>query len=375
MRRADRAHRLHGVAAVEPDGEGRPDPDRDRPQEAGAHQPEEVLRRAQPVVRPPRQRRGHHDRLGGVGEPEEQGDTDLASAGEVREGGGDEHAARRTDAPAGVAEDEQGTGESRGRPPGGDRPAVGAEVDRADPGRVHQREQREGAQVLTVDPDGIHEHQCRSDGSITARNRAIGHGSGGPVGSPESRGIPGPGTTLLRALVPRCRHGCPQVEHGPLVSERIGQFFHDGHRLEYTEYGGGDRWVVLLHGQLMPRRMHQHLARAPGRLGRPRGDPGPARPRALGPARRPAGLLDDRLRRAGGRAARRPRHRAGRHRGYVARGQRLARGGRPRARAGARPDRGDAGARQRAGGGHPRLRAAAVRLALPARWRSARCGW
>ena len=48
----------------------------------------------------------------------------------------------------------------------------------------------------------------------------------------------------------------------PLVSERIGQFFVDGHRLEYTEYGSGDRWVVLLHGQLMPRRMHQPLARA-----------------------------------------------------------------------------------------------------------------
>jgi pimeloyl-ACP methyl ester carboxylesterase len=47
-----------------------------------------------------------------------------------------------------------------------------------------------------------------------------------------------------------------------LVSERIGQFFHDGHRLEYTEYGAGDRWVVLLHGQLMPRRMQQPLARA-----------------------------------------------------------------------------------------------------------------
>ncbi len=46
-----------------------------------------------------------------------------------------------------------------------------------------------------------------------------------------------------------------------LVSERIGQFFHDGHRLEYTEYGGGDRWVVLVHSQLMPRRMHQPLAR------------------------------------------------------------------------------------------------------------------
>jgi pimeloyl-ACP methyl ester carboxylesterase len=46
-----------------------------------------------------------------------------------------------------------------------------------------------------------------------------------------------------------------------LISERIGQFFCEGHRLEYTEYGSGDRWVVLLHGQLMPRRMHQPLAR------------------------------------------------------------------------------------------------------------------
>lgn len=52
-----------------------------------------------------------------------------------------------------------------------------------------------------------------------------------------------------------------------LVSERIGQFFIDfpdsgRDRLEYTEYGAGDSWVVLLHGQLMPRRMHQPLARA-----------------------------------------------------------------------------------------------------------------
>ena len=47
-----------------------------------------------------------------------------------------------------------------------------------------------------------------------------------------------------------------------LVSERVGQFFVDGDRLEYTEYGSGDRWVVLIHGQLMPRRMHQPLARA-----------------------------------------------------------------------------------------------------------------
>jgi pimeloyl-ACP methyl ester carboxylesterase len=51
-----------------------------------------------------------------------------------------------------------------------------------------------------------------------------------------------------------------------LVSERIGQFFLESEagrdRLEYTEYGAGDAWVVLLHGQLMPRRMHQPLARA-----------------------------------------------------------------------------------------------------------------
>lgn len=52
-----------------------------------------------------------------------------------------------------------------------------------------------------------------------------------------------------------------------LVSERIGQFFitdpdSGRDRLEYTEYGSGDSWVVLLHGQLMPRRMHQPLARA-----------------------------------------------------------------------------------------------------------------
>jgi len=48
-----------------------------------------------------------------------------------------------------------------------------------------------------------------------------------------------------------------------LVSERIGQFFLDeGDRLEYTEYGSGDAWVLLLHGQLMPRRMHEPLARS-----------------------------------------------------------------------------------------------------------------
>ena len=51
-----------------------------------------------------------------------------------------------------------------------------------------------------------------------------------------------------------------------LVSERIGQFFVESDagrdRLEFTEYGSGDPWVVLLHGLLMPRRMQQPLARA-----------------------------------------------------------------------------------------------------------------
>ena len=46
-----------------------------------------------------------------------------------------------------------------------------------------------------------------------------------------------------------------------LVSERVGQLFVDGDRLEFTEYGAGDRWVVLVPGQLMPRRMHTRLAR------------------------------------------------------------------------------------------------------------------
>lgn len=46
-----------------------------------------------------------------------------------------------------------------------------------------------------------------------------------------------------------------------LVSERIGQFFIGHDRVEYTEYGAGEKWVVLIHGQLMPRRMQQPLAR------------------------------------------------------------------------------------------------------------------
>ncbi|WP_395692852.1 alpha/beta fold hydrolase [Nocardioides sp.] len=49
-----------------------------------------------------------------------------------------------------------------------------------------------------------------------------------------------------------------------LVSERIGQFFvaSDGgrDRLEFTEYGAGDAWVVLVPAELAPRRMLQPLA-------------------------------------------------------------------------------------------------------------------
>jgi pimeloyl-ACP methyl ester carboxylesterase len=48
---------------------------------------------------------------------------------------------------------------------------------------------------------------------------------------------------------------------GPHVAERVGQFFLGDDRLEYTEFGSGERWVVLVHGQLMPRSMHDPLAR------------------------------------------------------------------------------------------------------------------
>ena len=51
-----------------------------------------------------------------------------------------------------------------------------------------------------------------------------------------------------------------------LVSERIGQFFTESEsgrdRLEYTEYGSGEAWVVLLPAELVPRRMMQPLAHA-----------------------------------------------------------------------------------------------------------------
>jgi pimeloyl-ACP methyl ester carboxylesterase len=46
-----------------------------------------------------------------------------------------------------------------------------------------------------------------------------------------------------------------------LVSEHVSHFYFEGSRLEYTEFGSGDRLIILLHGQLMPRTMHDPLAR------------------------------------------------------------------------------------------------------------------
>jgi pimeloyl-ACP methyl ester carboxylesterase len=47
-----------------------------------------------------------------------------------------------------------------------------------------------------------------------------------------------------------------------MVSVRTEEFIHDGHRLVYDEYGSGSRPIVLLPGLLLPRSMHQPLAKA-----------------------------------------------------------------------------------------------------------------
>lgn len=47
-----------------------------------------------------------------------------------------------------------------------------------------------------------------------------------------------------------------------MVSIRTGEFVHDGYRLAYSEYGAGTRPFVLLPGLLLPRSMHDPLARA-----------------------------------------------------------------------------------------------------------------
>ena len=42
----------------------------------------------------------------------------------------------------------------------------------------------------------------------------------------------------------------------------MGEFLYEGHRVEYDEYGEGDRVVILGHGLLMNRRMHSRLGQA-----------------------------------------------------------------------------------------------------------------
>src|SRR5215212_11159006 len=49
---------------------------------------------------------------------------------------------------------------------------------------------------------------------------------------------------------------------GMSVPERSGRFSYEGRSLAYTEFGEGPRTVVLLHGLLLSRRMHEPLARA-----------------------------------------------------------------------------------------------------------------
>lgn len=57
----------------------------------------------------------------------------------------------------------------------------------------------------------------------------------------------------------KSRTGRRHLALAPL--EIAGSFRYDGHRIAYTEYGQGDRVVVLAHGLMMTRRMHQPLAR------------------------------------------------------------------------------------------------------------------
>lgn len=49
--------------------------------------------------------------------------------------------------------------------------------------------------------------------------------------------------------------------------ELTGSFGYEGHRLWYTEFGSGDRVVVLSHGIMLTRRMHAPLARRLARAG------------------------------------------------------------------------------------------------------------
>ena len=47
----------------------------------------------------------------------------------------------------------------------------------------------------------------------------------------------------------------------------MATFTYEGHKLAYTTYGRGDRWVVLLPGLLLSQRMHEPLARSLAKAG------------------------------------------------------------------------------------------------------------
>ncbi|WP_181774016.1 alpha/beta fold hydrolase [Amycolatopsis pittospori] len=59
----------------------------------------------------------------------------------------------------------------------------------------------------------------------------------------------------------------PAPERSSRPIELSGSFTHEGHRLAYTEFGSGDRVVVLTHGIMLTRRMHAPLARKLARAG------------------------------------------------------------------------------------------------------------
>ena len=160
--------------------------------------------------------------------------------------------------------DHAGAGLDRGPRQGDDLPAVrGEQVDQGRSGDAGGAGDQGG-------PGGV---LVRHDATLSCRREAAGrhadpprYAAGGqPVGTGGGPARLSSGSAAARDRRVLVILGASPPEGIPvatLVSERIGQFFVDGDRLEYTEYGAGDRWVVLVHGQLMPRRMHQPLARA-----------------------------------------------------------------------------------------------------------------
>src|SRR6185436_18185955 len=55
--------------------------------------------------------------------------------------------------------------------------------------------------------------------------------------------------------------------HRPSLCRAMGELQYETHRIEYDEYGEGERLLVLVHGLLMNRRMFERLAPALVRQG------------------------------------------------------------------------------------------------------------